>query len=448
MKVEIGSLLSNPGNKRLAVTVSRTLFYLLCVLLPTQLGKHFFSPFSTISGVRVDYLAPTIYLTDIIALIFIASVIWWKVKFGNWNLFGTCLPAGQAGKLIIGIFLVYLLFNSLFIATNVGAALYRFVKIMELIALGTSIILIRPKFQRTIFSLSIGLLYTSFIAIAQFLLQHSVGGWVWYLGERTFSVSTPAIAALSWGGRLFLRSYATFPHPNVLGGFLAIVLTLIASELSVSKSRRRVWYSACFALGICALLLSFSRSGWVVGLLGMGVVCLGRHAGWLRDKKSSVYHVFFVIFCILIVISSVVFFILPDSDKSVFERKLLVQEAVRIISLHPVFGVGLNNFSLIASRQLFRQASSYIFQPVHNIYLLALVETGVVGFFLLLLFIHKLFRRLPAVAFIQAVVILQAFTLGLFDHYLFTLPQGQLLFAIVIGLVFSGKRIVRKDWEW
>jgi len=51
-------------------------FYLLILFLPTQLGRHFFFDFSFVSGIRIDYLAPTIYLTDILVLLlFIAWVL-------------------------------------------------------------------------------------------------------------------------------------------------------------------------------------------------------------------------------------------------------------------------------------------------------------------------------------------------------------------------------------
>jgi hypothetical protein len=45
---------------------------LFAFLLPTQLGKHFFLDFSFINGIRIDYLAPTIHVTDILALLIIA----------------------------------------------------------------------------------------------------------------------------------------------------------------------------------------------------------------------------------------------------------------------------------------------------------------------------------------------------------------------------------------
>ncbi len=42
------------------------ILFLFFLLLPTQLGKHFFFPVSFIAGVRIDYLAPTLYTTDIL----------------------------------------------------------------------------------------------------------------------------------------------------------------------------------------------------------------------------------------------------------------------------------------------------------------------------------------------------------------------------------------------
>ena len=49
--------------------INKVLLLAFVFLLPTQLGKHFFLPFSFVSGVRIDYLAPTIYLIDIVFLL-------------------------------------------------------------------------------------------------------------------------------------------------------------------------------------------------------------------------------------------------------------------------------------------------------------------------------------------------------------------------------------------
>ena len=49
------------------------LYLIFVFLLPTQLGKHFFPPYSYLNGVRVDYLSPTIYLTDILVFLLLVS---------------------------------------------------------------------------------------------------------------------------------------------------------------------------------------------------------------------------------------------------------------------------------------------------------------------------------------------------------------------------------------
>ena len=435
------------------MTIPRVLFYLLCTALPIQLGKHFFFPFSTISGVRVDYLAPTVYLTDIIVFFVIISSLITFIKHRTKSQKQRILKGNNKRTLFVICYvfsvICYLLFNSLFVASNVGAALYRFIKISEFIALGLSIIYLRPKIHTTILSFSIGLFYTALIAMAQFLLQRSVGGWLWFLGERSFTSVTPSIAAFSWGGKMFLRSYATFAHPNVLGGYLSAVLTLIASRLFTRETRVRIWYIVCFVLGATALVLTFSRVSCVIGLAGMGTVCLARlpkRAGRPIFRLPA-NHVLYVILCASIIISSFIFLFLPLNDKSVYERKLLTQEAIKIAAFHPVFGAGLNNFSKFAAKNLFHQASPYIFQPVHSIYLLTLAETGIVGVVLLFIFIAWFFRQAQNTPFLLKVVFIQLLILGMFDHYLFTLQQGQLLFTIVIALIFTHGRIVRNAKE-
>jgi len=53
--------------------LNRFFFFVFLFLLPTQLGKHWFFSFSYLSGVRSDYLAPTLYLTDVV-IIFLAVI--------------------------------------------------------------------------------------------------------------------------------------------------------------------------------------------------------------------------------------------------------------------------------------------------------------------------------------------------------------------------------------
>src|SRR5260370_37966763 len=68
----------------------------------------------------------------------------------------------------------------------------------------------------------------------------------------------------------WLRSYGSFPHPNILGGFLALSLAVLT--LHMDPRRRRLGMAAV-AMGLAALLLTFSRAPWLAILLG-GVTLL------------------------------------------------------------------------------------------------------------------------------------------------------------------------------
>ena len=56
------------------------LFSLLILLLPTQLGRHFWPSYSFVFGLKVDYLSPTLYLTDIFLVL---TLIAWGVQRGK-----------------------------------------------------------------------------------------------------------------------------------------------------------------------------------------------------------------------------------------------------------------------------------------------------------------------------------------------------------------------------
>ena len=129
-----------------------------------------------------------------------------------------------------------------------------------------------------------------------------------------------------------------------------------------------------------------------------------------------------------------------------------------MIKSHPIFGVGLNNF-LVELPNVHKQDSNVFYlQPVHNIYLLILSQTGIVGFGFFIWFIGKTYQKLKAQSsklkatsknlksekdylIIDPLSLIVALSviliLGLFDHYFLTLQQGQLLFAFTLGLCWS-----------
>jgi O-antigen ligase len=463
-------------------------FYATIILFPTQLGYHFWPDWALVLGRRLDYLSPTLFLTDI--SIFLTLVFWmlssrkhmYRLKIGICDFLENCPPAGG---LKIGIYIPLILAFlyvscNIYFATSPIISFSKWLKVLEFVVFGFYIIKTKPSFSRSLWCFSFAVFYSSIIAIAQFFLQHSVGGFLWYLGERTFDVTTPGIARIQlllpsvfrFQSSEYLRPYATFPHPNVLGGFLAVTLPLVIfNNVTTCLPARQVkqlnnWQASLLKtfrvitiiVGFLALLLTFSRSAWVAGIIGLIIVSVI----YFKSIKNYSFLVFmaFVVFIGLFFVLPYFQTLTPESE-SVFVRNELNSAAISMINPYPYlsislsphlfFGVGLGNF-LIELPKYYPHRDIFFLQPVHNIYLLLLSETGIVGFLFCVYFLwnllkHKTRKRsigicLPSIgscrrqvqAGLLSFVIL--LLLGIVDHYPLTLQQGQLLLTILLSFSY------------
>lgn len=401
--------------------IHRFFFCLLLVFLPTQLGYHFWPDWATVLGRRVDYLAPTVYLTDVLIGVILLS---WIIE--SWKKF----PISNFQFLLL-IF-AFVLVNIFFSASR-PIAIYKWIKVLEFFLLGFYIIKTKPVYSFVIWHLSFGILFSSLLAIAQFIFQHSIGGPLWFLGERTFALDTPGIARINVGQEL-LRPYATFPHPNVLGGFLAAVLPLLIYNLQICKSanlqmnesikKMMQWeLVVTIVLGIVALLLTFSRSAMVVGVVATALV-IAR----MRNKTIIFFYLFFAI---VLLIS---FFKINPHEESVVVRQQLNNAAIKIWQSSPLVGVGLGNFLVVLPKAL-PSRTVYFLQPVHNIYLLLLSEVGGAGMAFFLWLLWRGLRRVTRDTYRISLIVILA--LGLVDHYPLSLQQGQLMLTVFLALFLT-----------
>lgn len=388
----------------------RFLFFWLIFLLPTQLNKFFWPDFSYIYSLKIDYLALSIHFWDLLLYLLIAV---WISKKPRINI--TALT-------VLLIFLVFQL-PALFVAQNIGAGLSRYYQFVNVFLFGLYISSQDWEvFRRLKIALGLSVIFFSTIAIFQFMAGRSLG--FWFLGERDFTSSTPLIATFNYYGQVFLRPYATFPHPNVLSAFLLIALIL----LLFSNKKIRSDLPALF-LGSLTILLTFSRAA--IALL---ILTLAFH---LRGKLRFLLMVLILIFPLLFVRFSSAF---NFDYLSLLRREELAEVAIKMFLQEPILGVGLNNFLVVLSKTDLISGTSRFLQPVHNIFLLSLAETGVIGFAGLMLFlghpILKLWKQrkqsiiAKSLLWAWGVIIF----LGSFDHYFLTLAQGQRLLFLVWGL--------------
>lgn len=381
--------------------LTQLLFGLLIFFLPSNLAYHLPIGNAIVQGTLVDYLIPKIYLTDIFILGILLS---WLISFAR-------PPLTKLNWLLITFFSVTLIRGLL--TPYPIAALWFWIKLVEMTLFvwwlrhHLKLYAIRHMLFAT---LPLAVLWQSLLALAQWLRQSSLIGY-WFLGEPVFSAATPGIAKASLFGTLKVLPYGTTPHPNVLAGFLAISLVL-------------AWQGVSLILGFITLFLTQSLSA--IAALGIFIT---------RKPKLL------IILLILLLVASRY----SLDATSLSRRHELNLAAVRMWLDYPLFGVGLNQFTAYLPQYTEVSASTRFLQPVHNIYLLLLAETGLVGVFIIFIIFIKFINLLKIGNWKLKIPLLMILIIGAADHYPLTLQTGQLLLALTLGLTLSAPKSPNSD---
>lgn len=380
------------------------LVLLFILLLPTQLGKHFFLPFSYLSGVRVDYLAPTMYLTDILVFLLTLINLHFVIKiFKQKHIF---------------VFFFILAFTLLF-AQSFPIALYRYAKVVEIFIVGVIAYkhIIGEKMLLIVFL--IGGLFQLVLTLIQLVAKHSVQGFFYLFGERYMSLSMPGIAKASLQGVEFLRPYGTFSHPNSLGGFFLVLYTWILVDKRF-KAFSLLKYGSLFIFSLL-VFVSFSK-------VAIATYLLLNFYYLLFKMKLSCQFCKWARFIILAIVGAI--FMQARTDPlTVQKRWELINNSVKIVLHHPLTGVGLGNY-LVAQNQYVSKLSFFFNQPVHNIFLLVIAELGIPVSLFIFYLIFSYSKKFSASSLLILTVIIIT---GFFDHYWLTLQQNMLLLGFIIG---------------
>lgn len=388
--------------------------YLFLLLLPTQLGKHFFFPISYLSGVRIDYLAPTLYLTDILAFILIVLNARAVIRFlkGKWFLVFTALA----------------ILNVVF-ALERSIAAYKLLKILELISIFA--IFYRNKFspKLLLIAFAIGGSVELLLSILQFVNKHTLQGIFYFLGERYITLSLPDVAKASLFGVEILRPYGTFSHPNSMAGFYLLLYFFVLTMKQWNNGT--MMYLKYFSLFIfsCIIFLTFSKIA-IATFLVLNIIYL-----FGIRKQLDCLHCFIGRIVILIVVSAI--FITTQGDVLGIDKRIqLMKDALTIISHSPILGVGVGNY-LIAQHGFTIKYPIFFLQPVHNIFLLMFAEMGLIFGGFVLYSLYRFFkwqssnRVIGPLLYCSTVLLLT----GTFDHYWLTLQQNWLLLPVICGLL-------------
>jgi putative inorganic carbon (HCO3(-)) transporter len=191
-----------------------------------------------------------------------------------------------------------------------------------------------------------------------------------------------------------LRLGGTVGSPNVAAGYLSISMASAASVFFTDLQRTYRWLAtAVLALGVVALILTYSRGGWIALALAVTLMSLAvwRQRGLSWRKPAAVVALLTVV-CLPFynIVSGRLF---GDDRGSAQSRIPLMHLAFRIVKDNPVLGVGANNFTVVMDRYLTSDFREEFLFAVHNKYLLVLAETGIGGLLAFLAFLLAALRR-------------------------------------------------------
>lgn len=370
----------------------------IVLLLPTQLGFHFWPSFSRVAGIKVDYLSPTIYLLDIFLILFVVLNISKVIRYLKKKLH------------TLGILIFFIVINIIF-SVSPPVSIFWWSRLLLYFLVFLVIRLRKTQWMEIRSPLLCGTIFVVILEISQLIFQSSLGGSLYFFGERTFSSSTPGIGRFNLFGQEILRPISTFSHSNSLAGYLLIVFYLFYKKPSPS------WYKIIPFIGI---LLTFSKTA---------IVAL---AFIIFNLKSEIV----IVLSLLLTLTQPFIQNIVSEWQSISDRLFYIQYFKKIFFNNSIFGVGLGNFIPSLGSLL---PGSFItpskLQPIHNIFFLYLSELGIIGSLLLIftLIKYKILKFLsnPLIFGLIAIVL---FT-GALDHYTWTLPQNKLILILALAII-------------
>lgn len=372
-------------------------------------------------------------------------------------------------------------------AIDKALALYKLIAIIEAFALFFIILLIKPDTKKMSLSIIASSAIQGCVAISQFAGQKILANK--WLGVAAQDPSVLGVPVVEVDGVRWLRAFGTFPHPNILAGFLVIALILIIGIYAHEKnSGRKLLLTAIFIIDFGALLVTFSRAGWIVfALCAVVLERISRHIelsprnlelssnskceihprnlGLSSNSQSELRSRTVLKFILTAVVIAILFTISYPSlmksrilgqerleVKSTTERMAGYQDALQIIKQNWLVGVGPGNYTLALFKKESTQPAWY-YQPVHNIDLLFVSELGIFAiiFDILILYIifqafkKKFFSISESLNSLNLLISLVALALlGLFDHYLYSFYFGLMFISAILGLT-AQNLITKKD---
>lgn len=444
------------------------LLSLILVLFPLNLFSNLAPDSAYVHGLQVDYLLPKLYLSQVlIAGLLFTSFIQFVVNESNFlkkthssvskksamsnRMIPTLPPTKNLLKKIAKTFRAnswltltllltscYLLFTTLTVEYPLAALSFVFQTGLNVL-FGVWLVKHRHFFQRRLIQYTLLLSYAAQVVVGllQFFLQRAMFPYQFFGETQIQSQIGIAKTNFTVFDQLFgthfglqLSPYGTFPHPQLLAGFLVLVFGILLFTSKFTPGLKVV----VFFTTLLMLVLTGSFSALIVVML---LCLLFYFKGKISVRPTVICGTLLsALLLVPLLIFSLTFI---SADSSITRRHVLHQAAVSMIQGNFLFGVGPNQFTAHVEEYLPAKEVTRFVQPVHHVPLLLLSEVGIVGAIIVVFWMYVGKEKFPVSSNVRMQLLTAACCLLpmlVLDHYLYTLHQGQLL-CIVYGIIVA-----------
>lgn len=192
------------------------------------------------------------------------------------------------------------------------------------------------------------------------------------------------------------RLLSTWFDPNFLAGYLAALISLTLS-VALVRGRRGLWWWMATAVMTLAIVLTYSRSGYVALAIGVGLVTM------IRSRALLYLGLLGLVTTILFIprVQERVIGI-RSIDETAQLRIVSWQNALGIIGDHPVFGVGYNLYREAQLQAgILKDPTAHSATGSDSSLLLVMATTGAVGLVAFVWLLLALAREAWRTAFLK-----------------------------------------------
>jgi len=251
------------------------------------------------------------------------------------------------------------------------------------------------------------------------------------------------------------QSYVTLINPNILAGYLILIIPIVSSLLFYApKGSKKALLAFSFITMVICLILTRSRAGWLA-LVGAMIFLV------IIEKRKRLA---IGLTLVLIVVTSILIPSVRIRLVTIFDLNSLVNEeriygaksALQMIKDYPLTGVGVNNFYHVYPQYQLPEAREHLIHA-HNIFLQIGAEMGLFGLAVFLWLLIKVFKvgwktlkKIKEGDYLRALVIgllgsLVAFLVNQQFDYIWVKASLFIFFWVLLAILLVIRNIALKE---